>query len=147
MALLTMAVLTIAILPGRGGDPNPSRIFNPSPISTCLPGRGGDPTRDLLLLYLLWPYILTHYTYYTYQGEEETSPETVKEYYPNPNPSTNPNPNPNQGEEETSPETVKEYLRRIKEYQRMYVTLQVRCSELSVVIWVVTIAVPISLSQ
>jgi len=29
-----------------------------------------------------------------------------------------------QGEEETSPETVKEYLRRIKEYQRMYVTLQ-----------------------
>ena len=29
-----------------------------------------------------------------------------------------------QGEQESSPDTTKEYLRRIKEYQRMYVTLQ-----------------------
>ena len=45
----------------------------------CLPGRGGDPNPSL-------------------------SPILNFAY-----PSPSPNPNPNQGEEETSPETVKEY--------------------------------------
>eukprot|EP00964_Phaeocystis_antarctica_P125613 scaffold89261_cov61-Phaeocystis_antarctica.AAC.6 len=79
MAVRKWLYLLWLYLPGRGGDPKTSRIFNPSPILTCLPGRGGDPTRDLLLLYLLWPYILTYYTYYAHQGEEETSPETGEE--------------------------------------------------------------------